>query len=168
MPLGLTVASLALATAGIELWGLSVGCAIAVRGGDDGSDEQERDDDGERTTPTQYFVDPTRDEIAQARGVVSMCTMPALGSVTALEVAGSLDLQEINKVSRWTEADEHDRVRVADWALFLSLSLAATPAGSRNAHTILGTDPSPRRRGVARSGTKCGQATAGRSIIYKC
>lgn len=91
VPLGLTVSSLALATAGIDLWGLSVGCIVAIS---DGGETAMQVDSSPR-----YLVDPTREEVASARGVVSLCSMPALGSVTALDTTGGVSLQEIDKVS---------------------------------------------------------------------
>ncbi|CAO1619960.1 unnamed protein product [Sympodiomycopsis kandeliae] len=96
VPLALTVSSLALATAGIDLWALSVGCSLAIQEEDEQRDDSSMAIDSSSTSP-RYLVDPTRDELTNARGIVSLCTMPALGSVTTLETSGSVSVAELDK-----------------------------------------------------------------------
>lgn len=77
-----TVASCALADAGIELYALVVGAhAVYDRSG-------------------AFIVDATHDEVDLAlggRGSVSLCAMPALGTVTWTEQKGQMSLTELER-----------------------------------------------------------------------
>lgn len=91
--LGVTAASAALATAGIELWGLCIGTVGAYvppeqSGTSAGTDEKAQG-------KGLLIVDPTRSEslpqTVSTRSVrpklISLCSMPALGSITSLDVS---------------------------------------------------------------------------------
>lgn len=74
--LGLTAASAALALAGVDMWGLAVGALASVQSS---------------PSPTRILIDPTPAEAAAASSsaasssIVSLATMPALGSVISLD-----------------------------------------------------------------------------------
>lgn len=85
-----TVASAALADAGIEMWGLVVGLGA--------SSFDEHDEKGRNSS---VLVDAAASEApAQQRQLASMTlwTMPALGTVTAMSQHGPLDLDELDRI----------------------------------------------------------------------
>ncbi|PWN34489.1 uncharacterized protein FA14DRAFT_160078 [Meira miltonrushii] len=75
-----TVASCALANAGIELYGLVVG-VHGVWGHADG-----------------IIVDATHAEAARAKASLTLWSMPALGAVTSLDQTGHMSLEEMEKL----------------------------------------------------------------------
>ncbi|KAK0524035.1 3'-5'-exoribonuclease [Tilletia horrida] len=83
-----TLASTALADAGVDLYGLVVGSTAAFyprrskvqAGAGNGAATAERS--------SIIYLDPTRDEANAAQSNVTLCTMPALGTVTALYQGG--------------------------------------------------------------------------------
>ncbi|KAL9939939.1 hypothetical protein V8E36_000644 [Tilletia maclaganii] len=77
-----TLASTALADAGVDLYGLVVGSTAAVYPHFPGSSS----DSGQQST---IYLDPTRAEANAAQANVTLCSMPALGTVTALTQAGN-------------------------------------------------------------------------------
>lgn len=85
-----TAASLSLALAGVELWGLCIGVgACLVPAGDDAK------------KTTRILVDPTKVEAAAAgqagKGTIALFGMPALGSISSLEQSGSIELQDMEE-----------------------------------------------------------------------
>ncbi|PWN98925.1 hypothetical protein FA09DRAFT_329397 [Tilletiopsis washingtonensis] len=76
LPAAATAASVALADAGIEMWGLVVGASLIL--------------DRKGT----MLLDPTRADAVQARASARLCSMPALGAITSIEMAGDLTPDE--------------------------------------------------------------------------
>lgn len=124
--LGVTAASAALATAGIELWGLCIGTVGAyVPSEQSGSNAAT----GEKAQAKGLLiVDPTRSEslpqTVSTRSVrpklISLCTIPALGSVTSLDVScGSSSSSEAR-----SEEDEPAAAQVNDSRTSSSLTIA--------------------------------------------
>ncbi|UZJ57529.1 hypothetical protein CBS101457_006849 [Exobasidium rhododendri] len=82
-----TVASCALADAGIEMWGLVIGvnAIISVQG--------------------QLIVDPIHSEADEGtRSAMSLWSMPALGTVTAIEQWGEMSLEEVETIMQSLQA----------------------------------------------------------------
>ncbi|GAA5949175.1 hypothetical protein JCM3765_003320 [Sporobolomyces pararoseus] len=71
-----TAASVALAEAGIQLYGLTIGLCAASH---------------PSFPSTSPLLDPTRDEAAASSSFFSIALMPALGSVTNLRLTGTID-----------------------------------------------------------------------------
>ncbi|POY73937.1 hypothetical protein BMF94_2979 [Rhodotorula taiwanensis] len=69
--IGVTAASVALASAGISMRGLVTGCSAVL------PDSQ-----------TQAWLDPTREEVRQAKSYISLACIPAMGTVTNLRLSG--------------------------------------------------------------------------------
>jgi exosome complex component MTR3 len=81
-----TVASCALADAGIEMWALVVGMNGVLL-------QQQKQGQG------QIVVDASHTEVkGRSRGAMSLWTMPALGTVTAIEQWGDMSPQEIGEL----------------------------------------------------------------------
>ncbi|GAA97625.1 uncharacterized protein L969DRAFT_94766 [Mixia osmundae IAM 14324] len=87
---GITAASLALASAKIEMRGLVIGTCAVIRQTEDAS---------------IVAIDPTADEVDLSVAQVSMACMPALGTLSLLEVSGKASLTQIDQaIERMTEA----------------------------------------------------------------
>ncbi|KAK0547153.1 3'-5'-exoribonuclease [Tilletia horrida] len=79
-----TLASTALADAGVDLYGLVVGSTAALY-------SKRSTGNSQTQTPVRQpiiYLDPTRDEALAAQSTITLCTMPALGTVTALNQSG--------------------------------------------------------------------------------
>ncbi|KAL7419676.1 3'-5'-exoribonuclease [Cryptotrichosporon argae] len=72
---GLTVASAAVADAGVEMSGLGVGGVVSKLG-------------------LEILVDPSADETRQAAGIVTTGFLPALGTVTNVWLTGELEIDD--------------------------------------------------------------------------
>ncbi|KAK4054606.1 3'-5'-exoribonuclease [Microbotryomycetes sp. JL221] len=72
---GITAASTALAEAGVQMFGLVVGCCAIF---------------SHKTYAP--MLDPTRDEVKHAAGQVSLSCMPALGTVTNVTMTGTVPI----------------------------------------------------------------------------
>ncbi|CAD6906297.1 unnamed protein product, partial [Tilletia laevis] len=82
-----TLASTALADAGVDLYGLVVGSTAAYYPRSRAGTEADQRSSKPKKQPTIY-LDPTRAEANAAQATVTLCTMPALGTVTALYQGG--------------------------------------------------------------------------------
>ncbi|KAM0789429.1 hypothetical protein ACM66B_000254 [Microbotryomycetes sp. NB124-2] len=71
--LGVAAASAALSEAGIQMYGLVVGCCASFA-----------------TESFAPMLDPTRDEVKNAAALASFSCMPALGTVTSCNLAGTV------------------------------------------------------------------------------
>ncbi|KAK9899476.1 ribosomal protein S5 domain 2-like protein [Cystobasidium minutum MCA 4210] len=74
MSSGVTAASVALAQAGVQMYGFVVGCSAALTSIDG---------------TLQPFLDPTYQEAKQASGIASLACMPAMASATNISFSGS-------------------------------------------------------------------------------
>lgn len=75
-----TIASCALADAGIEMWGLVIGI------------------NGIISSNGQIIVDAIHSETKGSQSAMSMWCMPALGTVTALEQWGEMSFEEVERI----------------------------------------------------------------------
>ncbi|KAE8232067.1 hypothetical protein CF326_g2911 [Tilletia indica] len=82
-----TLASTALADAGVDLYGLVVGSTAAYYPRSRPIAETGKPSSRSSKQPTIY-LDPTRSEASAAQANITLCTMPALGTVTALYQGG--------------------------------------------------------------------------------
>lgn len=86
-----TVASAALADAGIEMWALVVGLTASFLG-DNNSEKSDQ------LQADKILVDASASEVvgSQIRASMTLWTMPALGTVTAMAQYGGLDIDQVD------------------------------------------------------------------------
>ncbi|KAK8847601.1 hypothetical protein IAR55_005460 [Kwoniella newhampshirensis] len=84
---GLTVASAAVADAGIDMYGLGVGGVLMDKSSVDGGVGVGVEEDG-------LLLDPSKDEETRAKGMIVVGSMPALGKVTNLFLTGEVDVDQ--------------------------------------------------------------------------
>ena len=90
---GLTVSSLAIADAGIPMFGLCVGSVVA------------------RAADGEMLFDPSKEDDTEAQGQVTVGVMPALSKVTSLWTSGEIEVEDVCDVSHALIWGEH----VAEW-----------------------------------------------------
>lgn len=76
-----TIASCALADAGVEMYGLVIGAGAVL------------------SKDSSILVDPSRLEGLSSRAILQLWTMPALGTVTQIEQAGRLSQKELSEMT---------------------------------------------------------------------